>query len=262
MKNTYEMRNILSNIHYFYYDTDYFFKSIRDSNFNDVELYTGTPHIFIDGYVIDDFDKVFETAKKYNVNIVAIHPETLSFRYSLCRLDEEWNRKSLNAYLNNVEFAAEHKCKFVHTDLTGVFRDDNQEDVKKRVADNLNVIGERCKEKGITLVLETAGRDNQGFISTISQLKYILDLVDFDVMVGVNYTALREADETLGQWLDEFDQKIKHVRVSDLKEAWEIKNFLENKEVDIDVIHYPLEDYFLENPTEYNERVGESHGIN
>lgn len=249
------MVNIISNIHYFYYDTDYFFKTVKQSGFNKVEFYTGTPHIFIDGNIIDDFESVFETAHRNGVEIVAIHPETISFRYSLCRLEKEWNQKSLNAYLKNVEFAAEHGCKYINTDISGAFKDENDKCIRLSVISNLNVIAEKCAENGIVLVLECMGEDDQGYISTVHQLKSIISQIEAKVMVGINYSALRAASETLEQWIREFGNQIRYVRVSDLDELGNIREYVEQHKLNLDIIHYPLDDCFLENPTEYNEKA-------
>ena len=256
------MDYIISNIHYFYYDIEYFFKTVKKSGFDKVEFYTGTPHIFIDGNIIDDFESAFETAHKNGVEIVAIHPETMSFRYSLCRLEKEWNQKSLNAYLNNVEFAAEHGCRYIHTDISGAFKDDDEKSIRSNVVSNLNIIAEKCEENGIVLVLECMSEDNQGYISTINQLRRLINQIEAEVMVGINYSALRTASETLEQWFREFGNQIKYIRVSDLDELENIREYVEKQKLELDIIHYPLDDCFLENPTEYNEKAVLIDGTN
>ena len=91
-----ETKNFLcTNIPCFYFDTEYFFKSVAKAGFTQIELYLGTPHIFIDSRVIDDFNNIRKQAEKYQIKIAAVHPETMSFRYGLCYLDKTWNAASM-----------------------------------------------------------------------------------------------------------------------------------------------------------------------
>lgn len=251
------MNNLISNVHYFYYDTKYFFYTTNVSAYIKTELYAGTPHIFIDGHVTDDFDDVFQVARNNNIEIAAIHPETLSFRYSLTRLDPDWNAKSLQAYKNVIAFAAANNCRYIHTDISGAFLDDDPEAVKNTVFSNIAVLVEDCKEKDVVLVIETQDPYYQGYIATLEQLKELTDRFE-SLMVGINYSALKAADESLQQWADIFVDKIRYIRVSDPEEYRDVKSFAECN--NIDIIHFPLDDCYLENPLEYSEKV-KKYGI-
>ena len=114
---------LCSNVHYFYYDADCFFTHMQENGWGEAELYLGTPHIFIDSNVIDDFAQIPLLALKHNVRITDVHPETISFRYHLCSLDAAWNQSSLQTYRNVIRFASQIGAESVNTNLTGAFRD-------------------------------------------------------------------------------------------------------------------------------------------
>lgn len=237
------MRNFLcSNVHYFYYDTETFFRNSKEAGFQLAELYLGTPHIFINGQTIDDFSSIPNLAQKYGLRIKAVHPETLSFRYGLCYLDDGWNSKSLEAYKRCIDYAAKIGAERLDTSLTCGFRDHDQKLILKRCAENLGELIEYGAERAVTIALEAEEAAYQGFITDLSQMRQLDAMIsDKRLLIGVSCEALKAAGEYLNQWETVFEERIAYVRTAEPRELSEVS-------FDGDVILFDPGETYLERP--------------
>lgn len=245
------MRKILcSNVHYFYYNTETFFRNSKEAGFYYAELYLGTPHIFIDGMTIDDFSRIPKLAEKYGIRIKAVHPETLSFRYGLCYLDNMWNEKSLEAYKRCIDYAARIGASRLDTSLTCGFRDQDRTYILKRCADNLKELIAYGRNLGVDIALETEESAFQGFVTNLAQLRELdAYLGDRRLLIGANLEAMEKAGETLDQWQEAFGKRIVYIRTADTKK-------LTTECFDGDVILFDAGDAYLEDPFALDRAAG------
>lgn len=209
---------LCSNVHYFYYDADCFFTHMQENGWREAELYLGTPHIFIDSNVIDDFAQIPLLAFKHNVRITDVHPETISFRYHLCSLDAAWNQSSLQTYRNVIRYASQIGAESVNTNLTGAFRDLDQEKIFARLRQNLQHLAVYAEEKRVFLTLEAESSHYEGFICNLAQIQRLDTEIDSPVLrFGVNVDALEDAGETLVDWEKAFGDRIRYLRFSSIE---------------------------------------------
>ncbi|MGN0658986.1 MAG: sugar phosphate isomerase/epimerase family protein [Emergencia sp.] len=255
------MRNIVcSNVHYFYYDAEFFFCRMREAGWTQAELYLGTPHIFIDGNVIDDFLKLPELADRYGVKITSVHPETISFRYNLCSPDARWNQKSVQAYRNCIDYAASLGAAGVNTGITGAFRDLDQSMIFRRTADNLKELALYAQQKGVFLTLETESPQYEGFITTLEQMAELDEHIGCDALrFGLNTDALAAAGETPEEWERRFPGRIRYLRFSspeDLPAAEE--QIRQTGSEEQEMIFFFSDDCYLDEPFEADRRLREA----
>lgn len=242
---------IASNVHYFYYDGEFFFQKMKETGWREVELYLGTPHIFIDGNGIDDFLNLPELAHKYGITIKSVHPETISFRYNLCSLDETWNRKSLQCYRFCIDYAAALGAGSLNTGIAGAFRDVDQNRIFEIVTRNLSDLARYSEEKGVALILETESPEYEGFITTLEQMTRLDEQIDSPALCfGLNMDALRAAGETELQWEAQFGERIAYRRFSSVAEYQRWKKVDLQGESDRDDIFYFTGDDCLDKPFE------------
>lgn len=249
-------RVVCSNVHYFYYDTEFFFQSIAEAGGMQVEFYLGTPHIFIDYAVIDDFTGVKGVADKYGVKIAAVHPETLSFRYGLCYLDDEWSKKSVMAYKNCNEYALKIGAPQLNTNVTGAFRDKNQQDIFQRVVKNLNEIVAYGKERGVTIAVETESPNYEGFFTKLSEVKLLSDYIeDENLVFNINYDGMIAAGETLKQWAGMFPGRVEGIRFSDLEDYESFQSEPGADTFDHRLLFFPRDERYLDRPQDFDRAL-------
>ncbi len=249
-------RIVCSNVHYFYYDTEFFFSHAAKAGVRQIEFYLGTPHIFIDHAVTDDFDRVKELSEKHGVKIAAVHPETLSFRYGLCYMDDEWNKKSVKAYKNCIDYASRIGVRQLNTNVTGAFRDQNQEEIFKRAADNLKEIAAYGREKGVKVAAETESPYYEGFLTRLSEAEQLSDYIgDENLEFNINYDGMKAAKETVRQWTDKFPGRIRGIRFLDL-ESYEAYRAEQNGDIfERSFLFFPADDSYLEKPQEFDKAL-------
>lgn len=246
-------RIVCSNVHYFYYDTEFFFEHAAKAGAGQIEFYLGTPHIFIDHAVIDDFDKVKELSEKYAVKIAAVHPETLSFRYGLCYMDDEWNEKSVKAYRNCIDYAARIGVNQLNTNVTGGFRDLEQKEIFGRVVSNLKKISAYGREKGVAVAVETESPHYEGFLSRLSEAKQLSDLIeDENLLFNINYDGIKAAGETPAQWTDTFPGRICGIRFADLESYKAYQTEQKTDAFEGKFLFFPMDDCYLEKPQDFD----------
>lgn len=251
-------RIVCSNVHYFYYDTEFFFRHAARAGIRQVEFYLGTPHIFIDHTVIDDFDRVKELSEKYDVKIVAVHPETLSFRYGLCYMNDEWNEKSVKTYQNCINYAARIGVSQLNTNVTGAFRDQDQKEVFRRAAGNLREIVAYGSEKGVKIAVETESPYYEGFLARISEAEQLSDYIrDENLLFNINYDGMKAADETIAQWMDTFPGRIYGIRFTDLESYIVHREKRKAAAFEGKFLFFPTDDCYLEKPQNFDMELFE-----
>ena len=241
---------ICSNVHYFYYDTAFFFEKMKKAGWKRIELYLGTPHIFIDGNIIDDFAEIPRLAAQHGLEIVSVHPETISFRYHLCSLDEQWNQKSLQTYKNCIEYASFIHANSVNTNISGAFRDLENSRIFERVAENLKLLAHYGEEKGIHLTLETESVQEEGFITSLNQMRNLDECIGNDNLhFGLNMRALRAEGEAAAEWENCFPGRIEYLRFSSAEDFQKAKKDIASmKKKDYDAIFFFNDDCYLDEP--------------
>ena len=205
-----------SNVHYFYYPIEFCLQKLASAGFHEMELYLGTPHIFIDRNIVDPFADIFSLARENEICITSVHPETISFRYTLCNPDPDWNRKSILAYRKCIEFASDNGIHTLNTDISGCFRDCDQDDVFAQVYGDLRELADVAADKDVHIVLETTGREFQGFLTDISSLHCLFGKLSEEYpevfLAGLNWDSMLAADETPDAWFSLFGEKLQYIR--------------------------------------------------
>ena len=261
MKQNLKVRNVVcSNVHYFYYEAARFFENMKEAGWTSVEFYLGTPHIFVDGNLIDDFNQIPLLASEHRVKITDIHPETISFRYNLCSLDRMWNQSSLRAYRNTICYAARIGAESVNTNLIGAFRDLDQKRIFANVAKNIIQLADYAKQKHILLTLETESPKYEGFICNLEQMQRLDAEVNNPALwFGINMDALKDAGETLNDWENAFGERIRYLRFSSIEDfqkiwpklcgtVWEQKR----------ILFFFNDDHYLEQPFMFDRKLREA----
>ncbi len=226
----------------------------------EAEIYLGTPHIFIDGNVIDDFAEIPRLAAEHHVKITDVHPETVSFRYHLCSLDEEWNKSSVSMYKNAILYASQIGAESVNTNLTGAFRDINQSEIFESLVRNLQELAMFAEQNHVLLSLETESPRFEGFITRLKQMKELDARVDSPALrFGINITALLDAKESIEEWQEEFGDGIRYMRFSSIEEFQSMQGSLRGYVGKPDrKIFFFNDDCYLDKPMDVDKALKEA----
>lgn len=253
-----------SNVHYFYFPIEYCLQNLESSGFHEMELYLGTPHVFIDRNTVDEFADIFFLAKIHHIQISSVHPETLSFRYTLCHPDPIWNKRSVLAYKRCIDYAADNGVPSLHTDISGAFRDLPHTEIFEQVYKNLCELAVYAKDKKIALSMESTAREYQGFLSDLPSMAKLLDALDkyySDVFyIGLNWEAVHAMKEDPNDWLHMFGERIQYIRFENPESLKLIIPWCKESHYCGTLQFYPLEDDTLLSPYIADRQVREMAG--
>ena len=239
-----------SNIHYFYYPLEYCFRKMAELGYTKMELYLGTPHVFVDGIIKESFADIRRLEMTYGIRIIAVHPETISFRYNLCSPDKDWRKRSLEAYLNAIDFAESYGIGRLNTEINGVFRDIPRGETEKRVWESLSQIIHYGNERGVVVALETERRSFQGLLSTVGEFAHMTEQLPEPPAITLNCDAAAEAGETVDDWFERFGEGISMIRFGDSSCFRELRPLVEANGYCGDYIFYPTDDKYWDEPVE------------
>lgn len=65
----------LMNINHRYYSIETFFKAAGEAGYRNIELWTGSMHLYVDCHEHDSVDKIRDLAAQYGIKIVCVCPE-------------------------------------------------------------------------------------------------------------------------------------------------------------------------------------------
>ena len=86
----------LMNINHRYYSIETFFKAAGEAGYRNIELWTGSMHLYVDCHEHDSVDKIRDLAAQYGIKIVCVCPSrtTPSHGTSRCAVRRAKNASS------------------------------------------------------------------------------------------------------------------------------------------------------------------------
>lgn len=207
-----------SNLPYFYHSLEGAFRGIADAGYRNVEFFAGTPHFFVDPEGHSDCGPVLHLAERYGLSIRALHPETLSGRYSLCVEDPVWRELSLAWFRRNLEAASRLGAELVTLEAAGMLLDRPAQEARERCVEDLRVLAGYARELGLVLALAATPPDRPGCAHTLSELSALLRMVDSPSLKALlSIPAMAEAGETIPQWFEALGTEIVYLHFCDAR---------------------------------------------
>lgn len=205
-----------SNIHYFYYPVEHAFEHIAKAGYGNLEFFAGTPHFFADATGYSNCKKIARLAAETGLTILALHPETVSKRHTLCHADPAWRARSADCFRRSMDAAKELGARIVPIEAVGMFLDEPREDVFKRCVENLAALSGYAAELDLTLALENTGADSPGCMDSFESVCAALRSVGSpNLKALLSIPAMAEVGETIPQWFAALGGDIAFVHLND-----------------------------------------------
>ncbi len=145
----------LMNINHRYYSIETFFKAAGEAGYRNIELWTGSMHLYVDCHEHDSVDKIRALAAPYGIKIVCVCPAQNNPKpWNIAARGNEARTRTLAYFKNVVDIAAELGAEQVMVSSGWAFLNEPIEDAWGRSASMLRAIAEHAGERGVRLVLE------------------------------------------------------------------------------------------------------------
>lgn len=210
-----------SNAPYIRYPLEHFFDVQKKLGVKNIDFVLQAPHIYIDSSKTIGTEKVKRLMFENKMKILSV--TVCPYRYTVCAGQHSIQAEKSKAYFKQCILTAEAlEANYVCITAEGGCFDKNKDEMLASAVKNLNELAVFAKTHYMTLLLGTAfGPDcpenaASPALYSIEDVRYIMDRVDRNVLkLYVDTEVISTAGETISDWLTEFGDDIKLIRMTD-----------------------------------------------
>ena len=203
-----------SNFHYFCFPLEYFLEAQKRLGFQTIELFGGTPQLWIDAYEHEDGRKIRGKIERAGLTCHVLTPETAAYQYPLWTEDEKWRQRSVDYWKQAIQVASEIDCDIVCVTISGGFRDQDVEKQLKNSCECLKVLVNEAQSHGIRLALEAVPEKYGFLVNRLGTVVQILEEVP-GLYAALDTAVMVQAGEIVDDWIRALGERIIHVHLAD-----------------------------------------------
>ncbi len=203
------------NAHYRFYSLERFFQEMHKRSIEQVEIWTGPMHFFVDAYGNDDPAYLIELANKYEVKIVGICPEQTNPKPN--NIASPTRQKEIyQYYCRMIDIAHTVKAQHVLITTGWAYYDEPEEEAWKRSLSMVYRICEYAKSQGILMAMEALQPDESILVNSVDDLRqYMKELQHPSLKVCIDFGAMARAGDTIQAYFDAFGNDVIHTHFVD-----------------------------------------------
>lgn len=209
------------NIHYRYYDLEYFFRACQKMNLKHAELWLCPQHFYINSMWSESPEKLKGLMKRSGVQISCICPEQNNPKPNNIAARSELLIENTRKYFQNVIIlASELGCDRILVTPGWNYHDEEVDEARKRSIRMLQSLCDIADPYGISLAMESIWDHSSDIANTKEKVKLIKDGVDREnFKLTVDLGALGAVSESIEEWFALFGEDIIHCHFTDGKPA-------------------------------------------
>lgn len=204
------------NLSYRYFSFDYFLESMERIGFQSVEIWGASPHFYVPDLTPGEIRAVAKKIGERGLRVVCFTPEQCCYPENIATKDPEARKRSIAFYKKTVEACAElGSPQILMTSGWGYF-DESPEEAWKRSADGLEQLSRVASRVGVTIVLEPLRVEETDLVTTLPQLKRMLDEVGSPALKAMLDTSpMFNSGETIADYFRVFGDDMRHIHFVD-----------------------------------------------
>ena len=208
-----------SNAPYIRYPLEHFFDVQKKLGVKNIDFVLQAPHIYIDSSKTIGTEKVKRLMFENKMKILSV--TVCPYRYTICAAQHSVQAEKSKAYFRQCILTAEIlEANYICMTAEGGCFDKNKDEMLAYAVENLNELAVFAKMHHVTLLLGTAfGPDcpenaASPVLCTMDDVRYVMDRVD-GLGLYADTEVISTAGETIRDWLTEFGDDIKLIRMTD-----------------------------------------------
>jgi len=207
---------VAMNQHYRRFSLDYFLECQQKVGFENIELWCGSSHFWLDSKGFEPVAPLKKKLKKYGLKVVSVTTPSCAYQYQYASQEREILNESFKYFSNGIKLASELGADRVVVNSGWGYNNENQSEMWKRSRDNLFNLAEIAKKNNIVCVMESMRADETNIVNDINSAKKMFDEVKHEnLKVMVDSIASGAAGETLDNWFDTFGENLIHMHFLD-----------------------------------------------
>ncbi|MEE0989674.1 MAG: sugar phosphate isomerase/epimerase family protein [Kandleria vitulina] len=207
------------NCHYRFYTLEDFFWYAHKNGFENVEIWTGPMHFYLDYRTHTSIDVLRNLEKKYKIKVIGICPEQTNPKpNNMCVKDKKDQERVFSYFKNAIDVASEIKANQVVVTSGWAYYSEDAHEALIRSAQMMRRLAAYAEEKDVYLAIEALQPRESILVNTIADLKTYLNLVNHDnLKICLDLGAMAKANESISEYFDTFQDRIKHCHFVDGK---------------------------------------------
>ena len=157
----------LMNINHRYYSIETFFKAAGEAGYRNIELWTGSMHLYVDCHEHDSVDKIRDLAAQYGIKIVCVCPEQNNPKpWNVAVRGEAGQKRILSYFKNVIDVAVELGVPQILVTSGWAYLDEPAEDAWARSVAMLRSVCDYADTRGIRVALEALQPSESVLVNT------------------------------------------------------------------------------------------------
>lgn len=203
-------------IHYMYYSLEYMLSMQRNAGYESMELWAAAPHVVMTPEGVEDRAELVKKIRNSGMKLQCITPENCTYPWQFAARGERMIELSYRYFLHGIELCSELECPIMAVNSGWGLKDEPEEEAWKRGVHMIARLAEKAEAYGVELVFESLRPEETNLAYNLARTKkFMEDTGSKNLKPMIDTCAMAVAGETIGEWFDAFDGKIRHMHFVD-----------------------------------------------
>lgn len=205
------------NIHYRYYDLEFFFKKCHEMNFHNAEIWLCPQHFYINSVINENSAKLKKLIRQYDVAVTCLCPEQNNPKPNNIAARSQFLKETSEEYFKKViDLARDIGCELIVVTPGWNYHDETVEEARDRSVVMLQKLCDYAGKYKINLAMESIWQKSSAIANTKEKVKELKDLVNRNnFKLTIDLGALSDVGETPQEWFELFGKDIVHCHFTD-----------------------------------------------
>lgn len=204
------------NQHYRRYSLDYFLDCQQRLGVEQIELWCGAAHFFLDHEGYEDVSPLLEKLKARKIRVVSVTAPSMAYQYQYASPEPAQLERSFRYFSNAIRLAAELGADRVVVNSGWGYEGEAEGPMWDRCRTHLGRLCHVAGEEGVFLVMESLRRDESNLVYNLARARRMFREVGHpQLKMMVDNIATGAAGETLDDWFDAFGSDLIHMHFLD-----------------------------------------------
>lgn len=204
------------NQHYRRFSLDYFLDCQQRLGFQQVELWCGASHFWLDHTGYDDVSALKAKLRDHNVRVVSLTAPSIAYQYQYASQEPEHLAYSFRYFSNAIRLASELEADRVVVNSGWGYQGEDEPAMWERCRDHLGRLCQVAQPLGVKLVMESLRDDESNLVYDLERAKQMYqEICHPSLKMMVDNIATGAAGETLEDWFQAFGPDLIHMHFLD-----------------------------------------------
>jgi len=204
------------NQHYKKYSFDYFLEAQQRAGFDNIELWLGAPHFWLDSMSYSDCKAIRKKVTGYGLKIVSVTSPSIAYQYQYCSQEPYHFERSLGYFTNGIKATAELGAGIMTINSGWGYWGEESSAAFNRTIDTISRLCEIAAAEGVILALESLTTAESKIVDDVHAAKKMYETIHHPALrMMLDTVAAGYAGETASDWLAAFGKDLIHMHFID-----------------------------------------------